>query len=299
MESLGKPHDGRLPLNAGLLLVLLCLLWGAQSVSIKFSNRGMPPLMAAALRSLVAGLLVWGGARWKGRKVGFPPGQNGHALMIGLLFGLEFLFLYWSLVYTPVSRSLIFLYTHPFWVALGAHFLLKNDRLTPAKLLGLVLAFIGVVAVFQARSPELPSLYWVGDLMAIAAAIFWAATTLYVKRITGVVRLDHYQTLFAQLIYSLPVLALGSALFELPTVLDLNPVVLASLFYQSVVVAFASYLVWFWMIQRHPVSRLAAFTFMAPLFGVILGGLILDEPVTALVWLGLAGVAGGVYVVNR
>ena len=76
-------------------------------------------------------------------------------------------------------------------------------------------------------------------------------------------------------------------------------VVLAALFYQSVVVAFASYLVWFWMIQRYPVSRLAAFTFMAPLFGVVLGGLILDEPVTALVWLGLAGVAGGVYVVNR
>jgi len=298
-ESLGKPHDGRLPPCAGLLLVLLCFLWGAQSVSIKFSNRGMPPLMAAALRSLVAGLLVWALARWKGRKAAFPSGQTRHALMIGLLFGLEFLFLYWSLVYTPVSRSLIFLYTHPFWVALGAHFLLNDDRLTPAKLLGLVLAFVGVAGVFQARSPDLPALYWVGDLMAIAAAIFWAATTLYVKRITRVVRLDHYQTLFAQLIYSLPVLALGSALFERPTVLDLNPVVLASLFYQSVVVAFASYLVWFWLIQRHTVSRLAAFTFMAPLFGVILGGLVLREPVTALVWLGLGGVAGGVYVVNR
>ena len=103
----------------------------------------------------------------------------------------------------------------------------------------------------------------------------------------------------AKLIYSLPVLAVGSALFERPVLLDLNPTVLAALFYQSVVVAFVSYLVWFWMIQRYPVSRLAAFTFMAPLFGVILGGLILDEPVTALVWLGLAGVAGGVYVVNR
>ena len=295
----GRGRGGRLPARAGLLLMLLCFLWGAQSVSIKFSNRGMPPLMAAALRSLVAGLLVWAYACWKGRRVAFPSGQTRHALMIGLLFGLEFLFLYWSLVYTPVSRSLIFLYTHPFWVALGAHPLFRNDRLTAAKLIGLVLAFTGVAAVFQARSPQLNSLYWVGDLMAMAAALFWAATTLYVKRITALVRLDHFQTLFAQLIYSLPVLAVGSALFERPVLLDLNPTVLAALFYQSVVVAFVSYLVWFWMIQRYPVSRLAAFTFMAPLFGVILGGLILDEPVTALVWLGLAGVAGGVYVVNR
>jgi len=292
-------NGGRLPLSAGFLLVLLCFLWGGQSVSIKFSNRGMPPLMAAALRSLVAGVLVWAYTRWKGRQVAFPPGQTRHALVIGLLFGLEFLFLYWGLLYTPVSRSLILMYTHPFWVALGAHFLFKDDRLSPAKLFGLALAFAGVAAVFQARSPKLPSLYWVGDLMAMAAAIFWAATTLYVKWITGMVRLDHYQTLFAQLIYSFPILALGSFLFEQSTHLDLNTLVLVSLFYQSVVVAFASYLVWFWLIQRHPVSRLAAFTFMAPLCGVIMGGMVLGEPVTALVWMGLGCVAAGVYAVNR
>ncbi len=291
--------NGRLPVSAGLILVLLCFLWGAQAVSIRFSNQGMPPLMSAALRSLVAGALVMAYARIKGRGVAFPPGHTRHALVIGLLFGLEFLFVYWGLAFTPASRSAIFLYTHPFWVALGAHFFLKGDRLTPAKIFGLVAAFGGVAAVFQARSPELPPFYWVGDLMELSAAMFWAATTLYIKRITEKVALDHFQTLFAQLIYSFPVLALGSVLFELPADLDLNLVVLAALFYQSVVVAFASYLVWFWLIQRHTVSRLAAFTFMAPLFAVILGGLVLDEPVTLLVWVGLACVAGGLYVVNR
>jgi drug/metabolite transporter (DMT)-like permease len=291
--------DRRLPLSAGLILVLLCFLWGAQAVSIKFSNQGVPPLMAGALRSLVAGILVWGYARMKGRGVAFPPGQTRHALVVGLLFGLEFLFVYWGLAFTPASRSAIFLYTHPFWVALGAHFFLKGDRLTPAKLFGLVLAFCGVAAVFQARSPELPRLYWVGDLMELFAAVSWAATTLYIKRTTEKVSLDHFQTLFAQLIYSVPVMALGSVLFELPADLELNRVVCAALFYQAVVVAFASYLVWFWLIHRHTVSRLAAFTFMAPLFAVILGGLVLDEPLTFLVWVGLACVAGGLYVVNR
>jgi len=299
MSQQDNQTSGRLPVSAGLILGLLCFLWGVQSVSIKFSNQGMPPLMAAALRSLVAGVLVWAYARMKDRRVAFPTGQTRHALMIGLLFGLEFLFLYWGLVFTPVSRSLIFLYTHPFWVALGAHFLLKGDRLTPAKLFGLLLAFGGVAAVFQARSPKLPPLYWVGDLMELSAAISWAATTLYVKHITEKVSLDHYKTLFAQLIYSIPILTLGSVLFELPADLDLNLLVLASLFYQSVVVAFVSYLVWFWLIHRHTVSRLAAFTFMTPLFGVILGGFVLDEPVTLLVWIGLACVAGGLYAVNR
>ncbi len=299
MSQQDSQTSGRLPVSAGLLLVLLCFLWGAQAVSIKFSNQGIPPLMAGALRSLVAGILVWAYARMKGRGVAFPPGQTRHALVVGLLFGLEFLFGYWGLAFTPASRSAIFLYTHPFWVALGAHFFLKGDRLTPAKFLGLVLAFGGVAAVFQARSPELPRLYWVGDLMELSAAIFWAATTLYIKRISEKISLDHFQTLFAQLIYSFPVLALGSVLFELPADLDLSLVVCAALFFQSVVVAFASYLVWFWLIHRHTVSRLAAFTFMAPLFAVILGGLVLDEPVTFLVWVALACVGGGVYVVNR
>ena len=135
--------------------------------------------------------------------------------------------------------------------------------------------------------------------MALTAAISWAATTLYIKYITEKVELDYIQTLFAQLIYSFPLLALGSVLFELPASLDLNGVVLASLFFQSVVVAFASYLVWFWLIHQHAVSRLAAFTFMTPFFGVILGGLILDEPLTLLVWIGLVCVAGGLYAVNR
>jgi len=299
MSQQDNQTSGRLPVSAGLILVLICFLWGGNAVSIKFSNQGMPPLMAAALRSLVSGVLVWAYARMKGRGVAFPPGQTRHALVIGLLFGLEFLFVYWGLAFTPASRSAIFLYTHPFWVALGAHFLLKGDRLIPAKLLGLVLAFGGVAAVFEARSPELPPFYWVGDLMELSAAMFWAATTLYIKRITEKVSLDHFQTLFAQLIYAFPVLALGSILFELPADLDLNLVVLASLFYQSVVVAFASFLIWFWLIHRHMVSRLAAFTFMAPLFTVVLSGLVLDEPVTSLVWIGLACVAGGIYMVNR
>ena len=236
---------GRLPVSAGLILILLCFVWGANAVSIKFSNQGMPPLMAAALRSLVSGAVLWAYARMNGHTVAFPPGQTRHALVIGLLFGLDFLFIYWGLTFTPASRSLIILYTHAFWVALGAHFFLKDDRLTPTKLFGLVLAFCGVAAVFRARSPELPPLYWVGDLMALSGAIFWAATTLYVKRITEKVNLNHYQTLFAQLIYSFPLLAMGSVVFELPADLNLTPLVLASLFYQSVMVAFASFLVWF------------------------------------------------------
>ncbi|MEE4355316.1 MAG: DMT family transporter [Desulfococcaceae bacterium] len=293
-------HSGEsLPLRAGLILVFLCFLWGANAVSIRISNQGMPPLMSAALRSLISGTLVWIYARMKGRCVAFPPGQTRHALAIGILFGTEFLFMYWGLAFTPASRSAIFLYTHPFWVALGAHFLLKGDRLTPSRIFGLILAFSGLLAVFQARSPELPPFYRLGDLMILAAALLWAASTLYIKRMTEKTQLDHFQTLFAQLICSFPVLALGSLVFEMPAEPHLSPAILISLFFQIVVVAFASYLVWFRLVHRYSVSRLASYTFLAPFFGVILGGLILNEPLGLAVWTGLVCVGGGVYIVNR
>ena len=124
-------------------------------------------------------------------------------------------------------------------------------------------------------------------------------TTLYIKRITQSITLDAYQTLFAQLAWSLPVLALASLLVEAPYSLVLTPTVLGALFFQGVVVAFASYLAWFWLIHQYAVSRLAAFTFLTPMFGVILGGLILSEPITLLVWVGLVCVGAGVYMVNK
>ncbi len=287
-------------LSGAALLVFVCLMWGGNAVAIKFSNVGMPPLLAATVRSIVAAAAVWLYARAKGHVVALPSGQHVRGMILGLLFGLDFLFLYWGLAYTNASRSVIFLYTHPFWVALGAHFFIKGDRLTALKWAGLLLAFGGMVAVVSAGSQDLPPLYWLGDLMVAAAALFWALTTLYIKKTSqrpgGA--LSHYQMLFAQLAYSIPVLALGVALFEWGRPVHFTPVIWAALFYQCLVVAFFSYLLWFWMINRFKVSGLTAFTFLTPLFGVIMGAVILGEEVAPLVWLGIVLVGAGIYMVN-
>ena len=74
---------------------------------------------------------------------------------------------------------------------------------------------------------------------------------------------------------------------------------LSALAYQTLVVAFFSHILWFWMIHRFPVSRLAAFTFLAPLFGVILSGLLLKEDLPFQLWIGLILVGLGIYLVNR
>jgi drug/metabolite transporter (DMT)-like permease len=297
-EVTGKP-SGTIPFAASLTLVLLCLLWGGNLVSIKISNQGIPPLLAATIRSGVAAGLLWAYARFLGKDVFVRRRDLRHGVVIGILFGLEFLCLYQGLDFTHASRGTIFLYMHPFWVALGAHILLTNDRLTVLKGSGLVLAFGGLMLVFGSRSPALGPHFWIGDLMVLAAAFFWAATTVYIKKIVETRDITHYQTLFAQLFFSLPLLCAAWLIFELDEPLALDGLVLGAIGYQCIVVAFFSYLLWFWMIHRFPVSRLTAFTFLAPLFGVILSGLVLKEPIPLLLWLGLILVGAGIYLVNR
>jgi drug/metabolite transporter (DMT)-like permease len=256
-------------------------------------------MLAAASRSVIAGCLLWFYARLNGLSLSLERKDISHGIIIGCLFGTEFLFIYWGLAFTTASRSVIFLYTHPFWVALGAHFLLRDDRLTPRKIAGLLLAFAGILSVFRSHSEQLPSGYWIGDLMELAAAFFWASTTLYIKRVSQTRHLSHYQTLFAQLLYSIPILAAGWTIFEKLDGPNLNALVLTAFAYQCLVVAFFSYLLWFWMIGRFSVSVLTAFTFFAPLFGTVLGAVVLSEPVTPMVWMGMALVGGGIYLVNR
>ncbi len=135
--------------------------------------------------------------------------------------------------------------------------------------------------------------------MALMAAFFWAATTLYIKKIMVTRDFTHYQTLFAQLFFSLPILGVAWSIFEWGDALSLNAPVVGAIGYQCFIVAFFSYLLWFWMIHHYLVSRLTAFTFLAPVFGVILSGLLLGEPLPLFLWVGLVFVGAGIYLVNR
>jgi drug/metabolite transporter (DMT)-like permease len=297
--EVARQESGAVPLTAGLILAGLCFLWGGNLVSIKITNQGIPPVLAATARSGVAALLLWAYARSRRQAVFFPRKDLKHAVALGALFGVEFIFIYWGLVFTNASRGTIFIYTQPVWTALGAHFLLTGDRLTSTKVSGLVLAFLGLISVFSSRSAELGPLHWLGDLMEVGGGLAWAATTIYVKRIVARGGFTHYQTLFSQLFFSIPVLAVGWLVLQRSEPIALSGLVVGALLYQSVIVAFMSYLVWFWLLHRYSASRLASFTFLAPLFGVLLSGLLLKESIPLMLWLGLLLVAGGIYLVNR
>jgi drug/metabolite transporter (DMT)-like permease len=281
--------------------VMLCLslVWGANHAAIKIAALEVAPLFMAGVRSFVAALCLFAWMRIKGIRL-FPSRiVLLHGVVTGLFFGLEFGFIYVGLQHTLASRMYVLLHTAPFFVALEAHLFLKGDRLHPWKVAGLVLAFAGVVSLFIRDFGTFSLNALPGDLLALAAGLMWGSTTVYIKRFLAY-RTVPLQTLFYQVLFSAPLLFFLSALLEETAVSGFSLVTGVAVVYQCLIVAFLSYLVWFELIHRYPVSLLHGFTFVTPVIGVFLSGvIILGELLQPGLLVALVLVSVGLIVVNR
>lgn len=284
--------------RAMALLVVLCSSWGLQQVAIKVTNSTVPPLLQCGIRSGGASILLFLWMLARGERLFEKDGTLWWGIAAGLLFAGEFLLLYWGLEFTLASRSAIFLYLSPFVVALGARFFIPGETLGKIQVAGLCTAFLGLVCAFS-ESLGLPSTRMlIGDSMLVGAALFWGATTVMIKA-SPLVTIKPGKTLLYQLVVSAIVLLVASLVKNEPGIERLTPFIVGSLLYQTVWVAFITYLVWFWLIRRYPPSRLASFTFLTPILGVLAGGILLHEPIPPILIIALALVGTGIYLVNR
>lgn len=286
-----------LDLRAFAILFILTIIWGFNHPSIKYANQGISPVFASTVRSIIASICGVIYCLWKKEKLFHTDIKLLHGCMVGLLFGSEFAVLYLGLLYTDAARSIIFINTSPFIVAVGAHFLLKGDRLTVLKILGLTVAFAGLLVVFQGRPTTARPNMVFGDILEIIGAFLWGATTLYIKRfMAGKVQPIH--TFLYQLFFSIPILFVVSLILEPKWIIMLTPAIVGCIFFQSVIIAFITYLIWFSLIHTYSVSRLSAFTFLTPIFGVLAGVIFLNEEFTRSLMVGLPMVCIGIFLVN-
>ncbi|AVZ80452.1 EamA family transporter [Zoogloeaceae bacteirum Par-f-2] len=292
------PPKSQLDRTAVGLMVLFCTIWGVQQVAIKFGSAGISPLWQAALRSIGATVLVFAWARLRRVRLFETDGTLGAGLLAGLLFAGEFALIFVGLEYTTASRGVIFLYTAPFFVALGAVWLLPHEHMRPAQWAGMALAFAGVLVLFGENLVGPAGDAWIGDLLIFLAAMFWAATTLTVKA-TVLARASAEKMLIYQLAVSALVLPALAVVRGESGIFAPSAMVWASLAFQVLIVATASYLGWFWLIRHYPATRLSAFSFLTPVLGVLAGGLLLAEPLTPAVWAALGLVGLGIWIANR
>ena len=280
------------------MLIVLCASWGLQQVTIKIANEGVSPILQSSVRSIGASILVWVWMVIRREAIFERDGTLWWGIVAGLLFSVEFVLIYWGLCFTNASRAVIFLNTMPFSVALGAHWLIPGERMHKVQVMGLICAFAGIVIAFS-ESLRLPSYsMFIGDCMLAIAAVLWGATTVLIKA-SPLAKISPRKTLLYHLAVSAFIMPLGSLAVGEAGIVLMTPLIALCLAYQVIWVASITYIAWIWLIGRYPASRLASFTFLTPLFGVLAGGLLLDEPMTPALIIALALVSMGIYLVNR
>ena len=290
--------DTRLPIDARAtgLMTLLCLIWGLQQVALKGFGGDISPLLQIGLRSGIAAMLVLLLMRWQRQAPDWSQWRPG--MLAAALFAAEYLLVGQALRYTTASHTVVFLYTAPIFAALGLHLRLPAERLSRLQWAGVAMAFAGVALAFLGpdAAPAGGAASLAGDAMALAGGACWGATTVTI-RISRLSSTPPTMTLLWQLLGAFVLLVPASWLLGEFSIRPSAQAWLA-LGFQALVVSFASFLAWFWLLRNYLASRLGIFSFMTPIFGVIFGALLLHEPLSRRFLAGAALMFAGILVVS-
>lgn len=278
------------------MMIGLTLSWGLNGVAAKLSNTGYSPVFLTLVRAAVGGVLVFAWCWWRGIRLFERDGTLWIGLLAGLLFAIEFLLIFTGLDYTSAARSTLLVNTMPFWMLVGGHLFL-GEHITGRKVVGLLLAFGGLVLIFSDKLTQPGPDALLGDLMSLGAGLAWAATYVLIKG-------SRLASASAEklLLYQLAVASVTAAVilpFSEPAIRDANAVATGALVFQAVYVVAVTYVMWFWLVRHYPASGLASFTFLTPAFGVLFAGLILGEPLGITIFIALVLIAAGLVLVNR
>jgi drug/metabolite transporter (DMT)-like permease len=296
MSAARKPLDG----FAAAIMLVLCMCWGLQQVAVKATAVSMSPMLQTGLRSGGAALMVCALMFWRGNNFSVRDGTFWPGIVAGALFAAEFLCVSVGLNYTSASHMVVFLYAAPIFTVLGLNWGVSGERLGRVQWAGIGAAFAGIALAFSNGFAGAGA-GWndtlIGDGLALLASLFWAATTIVVRR-SSLSEAAPTTTLLYQLVVAAVILiavAVGDGDVQ---AISMTNMAWASMFFQVVVVAFASYLAWFWMLRRYLATRISAFSFLTPLFGVAFGVLLLGEELSLRFVLGALLVLAGIVMVN-
>lgn len=278
-----------------LFIAALCVIFGANVIAIKISLTGVGVFTAASIRFSMAALLILLWAVCTGQKLMVDRKQALQLLTIALVFIVQLSLFYKGLSKTHASRGSLLANMQPFFVLFLAHFFIAGDRMNRRKVLGMILAFCGVALVFFQKG-DIDSDLRLGDGIILMAAFVWACNGVYTKKILD--GLEPFQVVLYPALMAGPMFFLEAVLWDTQMVSNVNLDVILALLYQGVIVTAFGFIAWNTMLQRHGAVALHSFVFIMPMVGVILGGMVLQEPITSNIGIAMVLVVAGILVVN-
>ena len=278
-------------------LCLFSIISGYNQVVMKVVNDGLQPVFCAGIRSLLAAVLVFVWLYCTKKPIKIEKALLPSAIFYGVIFGLEFMFLFIALDLTSVIRVTIIFYTMPVWLALMNHFFLPNDKLTYFKTSGLAIAIIGlIISVTSSKSSPENDTSLLGDLFALGGAAGWALFAFYSKN-SKLSSKPADTLIFYAFAISAPMLIIFSIFFG-PFIREIEPKHLLGFSFQ-VLYASAGFGFWVWLFKRYSGTTVASFSFLTPVLGIFFGWLLLSEELSFQLFIAGFLVTLGIYLVTR
>ena len=289
------PQNQELSFLAAIFTICLCVLFGANAIAIKISLSGLGVFTTAGLRFSMASVMIFLWARVTGRSFKIKSGQLRQLLIISMVFTVQLSLFYLGISKTNASRGILMLNLQPFFTLFLAHYFIPGDRMTQRKTLGMMLGFFGVAFVFMEKK-GVTNDFMTGDVIILAAASLWSCSAVYTKRIIHAFKPFHM--VLYPMIFSAPLFFLEGFFWDGAMIAYIDTKVLFALLYQGLVTASFCFVAWLTLLQRYGAVALHSFIFFMPVSGVLLGGLILKEPITVNILIALILIVSGILLVN-
>ncbi len=285
----------KLPLSGALFTAFICILFGSNAVAIKITLEGVGVFTSAGMRFGMASLAITLWALSTRKPFIIRKGQFYHLFIIGMIFFVQLSLFYFGISKTNASRATLFVNLQPFFLLVLAHYFIAEDQVSKKKLLGILVGFSGVAFVFLEKK-GITSDFQTGDLIVLSAAFLWACNGVYTKRI--IANFEAFHLVLYPMMIATPLFFLGGFLFDGIMISEINPRVVLSLLYQAVVTGSFGFIAWITLLKKYGAVSLHSFIFIMPVAGVLLGGLVLGEPITAKILLALLLIVSGIFIVN-
>ena len=303
MASGQASADRKISLPIGIVSALVCLLIvivrGGNPVAIKVVLRSLDPMQAAFSRVLIAcgGVGIFAVSR--GVELRPKQSELGPLTLLSFVYALQIGAIQAGADYTsPVLVAVLF-NSYPIIGNLLSSLVVPEDRLNLRRVAGLIVAFAGVVWIFQSRTESvLASNPLLGNSLVLFGATLLASRTVYVRQL--VLTVDYVKAVFWPMLGSLPLFLLGGAVLPdgAPRA-DTDWTIWLALLFQGVVVGGVGQLAWVYLIRRHTPGTVIAFSFLTPISGLVLTSLYFQEPVPSTLLFGFGAVLGGIALASR
>ncbi len=281
-------------LPAGVATALLCALFGSNAVAIKLSLKGYGIFTTAATRFAIASVAIFFWARFTGRGFAVKKGFYRHIFIVSILFTSQLGLFYLGLSMTEATRATLIVNLQPFVVLVLAHFFIEGDRITLRKVAGMVLGFSGVILVIT-EGQGAGSGFRGGDLIILSCTLIWGTVAVYTKRVIH--DFQPFQFVLYPMMFAAPVYLVFALIFDPVMLINPDTVSTGALLYQSLLTASLGFVLWNTLLQKYGSVAMHSFIFIMPVSGVLLGGLVLGEPLTLKIFLSLLLIVSGILVV--